>query len=110
MAFYLIQASYKEEQVKALITNPQDRTQAARQVIEGLGGKLHHFFYAFGDYDIVGIVEMPKNVNMAAVSLAVSGAGPTSAFKTTALITADEALEAMKLAGTTATGYKPPSG
>ncbi len=36
MAFYLIQASYKEEQVKALITNPQDRTQAARQVIEGL--------------------------------------------------------------------------
>lgn len=109
MAFYLIQISYKEDQVRALVANPQDRSAEAAKLIEGIGGKLHHFFFAFGDYDVVCIAEAPDNTAMAAGSMAVAAAGTVSAFKTTPLLTMDEALAAMKKAGEL-TGYKAPSG
>ena len=70
---------------------------------------MHHMFFAFGDYDIVAIGEMPDNASMAAMSMAVSGAGTTSTFKTTVLLSMDEAIAAMEKAGS-ASGYKPPSG
>ena len=109
MAFYLYQASYQQDQIKAMIGNPQDRSEAARKLIEGLGGKLHQMFFSFGNYDIVAIIEVPDNVSMAAGSMAVSGAGTAARTKTTPLLTMEEAMEAMKKAGVV-TGYKPPSG
>ena len=109
MAFYMLQISYKEDQVRALVANPQDRSAEARKLLEALGGKLHHFFFSFGEYDVVAIVEAPDNVATAAGSMAVSAAGTTSAFKTTPLLTMDEAMAAMKKAGEL-TGYKAPSG
>jgi uncharacterized protein with GYD domain len=108
MAFYLLQISYKEDQVRALVANPQDRSEEAAKLIEGLGGKLHQFFFAFGDYDVACIVEVPDNAAMVAGSMAVAAAGTTSAFKTTPLLTMDEAVAAMKKAGEL-TGYKAPS-
>jgi uncharacterized protein with GYD domain len=43
----------------ALVKKPQDRIEAVRPVIEKLGGKIENAFYAFGDYDVVVIVQMP---------------------------------------------------
>jgi uncharacterized protein with GYD domain len=37
-------------------------------VLEGLGGRIESVYFAFGDYDVVGIVEMPNHVSMAAFS------------------------------------------
>ena len=59
MAFYLYQASYTADAVKALISEPQVREAAAGKMIEAIGGKLHHFFFAFGTSDIVAIIEVP---------------------------------------------------
>ena len=109
MAFYLFQASYQQDQIKAMIGNPQDRSEQARKLIEGLGGKLHQFFFSFGNYDIVAIIELPDNVTMAAGSMAVAAVGTAARIKTTPLLTMEEAMQAMKKAGS-ATGYKPPSG
>lgn len=109
MAYYLFQASYKTDQIQAMIGNPQDRSEAARKLIEGLGGKLHHFFFSFGDYDLAAIIEVPDNVSMAAGSFAVTAAGTTSACKTTPLLTMEEAMQAMEKSGV-ATGYKAPAG
>ena len=64
------------------------------------------FYYAFGEYDVIGIVEMPDNVSMAAFSLTVSAGGAVKAFKTTPLMTIEEGIEAMRKAG--GTGYRPP--
>jgi uncharacterized protein with GYD domain len=43
--------------------------------IESVGGKLHGFWYAFGEYDGYSLWEAPDNVAMAAVALAISGGG-----------------------------------
>ena len=104
----LIQASYNTQGITDLVKNPQDRSTAVRPVIERLGGSIESFDYAFGDYDIVAIFQVPDNVSAAALAMAVGAGGAISAFKTTVLISMEDAVEAMRKAGTV--GYRPPGG
>ena len=91
-----------------MVKNPQDRSAAVRPVIERLGGSIESFDYALGDYDLVPIFQVPDNVSAVALAMAVGDGGGVSDFKTTALIPMDEAVEAMRKAGTL--GYRPPGG
>lgn len=106
MAFYLVQASYTAQATAAMIKSPQDRAAAVRPMIERMGGKLHGLWFAFGEYDVVVIVEMPDNASAAAVAMAVGSTGGFSAYRTTPLFTTAEAMEAMKKAG--GAGYQAP--
>ena len=106
MARYLFQASFTSEAWAAQVKNPQNRIEALRPVIEGLGGSLESFYYAFGEYDVVAIAEMPDNVSAAAFSLAASAGGALKAVKTTPLMTIEEGIEAMRKAA--GAGYRPP--
>lgn len=105
MAHYLMQISYAPETWAALIRNPQDRAEAVRRPVENLGGKFEHIWMAFGEDDIIGIVEMPNNVAAAAISMAFSAGGACKAVKTTPLMSIAEGIEAMKKAAQC--GYKP---
>ncbi|MBI3853052.1 MAG: GYD domain-containing protein [Verrucomicrobia bacterium] len=106
MAYYLVQATYTSEAWKNLVKHPQDRTKAIRPVIEKLGGSLESMWFAFGDYDLVLIMQMPDNVSAAAFSLAATAGGALKALKTTALLAITEGLDAMKKAAKA--GYRPP--
>ena len=108
MAHYLIQASYSKEGIGDLIANPQDRAAAVRPVIEGMGGKLESFYFAFGDYDVIAVAEFPDNVAAAALAMAIGGSPGISSYKTTPLLTMDEAMQAMRQAS--GTGYRSPAG
>ena len=106
MPFYLTRFSYKPETWARLIKNPEDRRVAARQYIESAGGKLHGFWYAFGDHDAYSLWEAPDNVSMAAVALAISAGGALSSHQTTPLLTVEETLAALEKAR--AIKYTPP--
>lgn len=106
MAKYLFQATYTSEAWAAQVSNPHNRMEAVRPVIERLGGRMECAYYAFGEYDVVAIVEMPNNVSMAAFSLAAAAGGAVKALKTTPLMTVEEGIEAMRKAS--GTGYSPP--
>jgi uncharacterized protein with GYD domain len=108
MAHYLIQASYSKEGIGQLLANPQDRAAAVRPVVEGMGGKIESFYFAFGEYDAVVIAELPDNVSAAALAMAVGGSAGISSYKTTPLLTMAEAMEAMRKAS--GTGYRSPAG
>ena len=110
MPFYLFQARYTAKAIKAMVDNPQDREAAARPLIEALGGKLHHMFFCFGAEDVVALIEAPDDKAMAAGAMAVGASGAMSAGATTKLMTAQEAMEAMKLAAKAGAGYKPATG
>ena len=71
MPLYLTRFSYTPETWARLIGNPEDRRKAAQSYIESVGGKLHGFWYAFGDHDGYNLWEAPDNVSMAAVALAI---------------------------------------
>jgi uncharacterized protein with GYD domain len=106
----MIQASYRPEQAKAMVDHPQNRAEASRKLVEALGGKLECLYFAFGDSDIVAISEFPDNEAAMACALAVAGGGTTASYKTTVLITPEQAMEAMKKAGGAAGSYRSPSG
>jgi uncharacterized protein with GYD domain len=105
MPSYLVQVSYTQSALSAMVQHPEDRAEAIRKPIENLGGKIGPFWFSFGDYDVVGITEMPNNVSAAAFALAIGAGGACKNVKTTPLLTTEDAMEAMKNAATC--GYKP---
>jgi len=106
MSFYLVQASYSTTATASLVKNPQDRAAAVAPIFESAGGKLHGFWLAFGDYDVVAIAEFPDNVSAAAVSMAVGASGALREYRTTPLLAPNEAVDAMKKAA--GVKYQPP--
>ena len=98
MPFYLTRFSYTPETWGKLIRKPEDRRIAATEYIESVGGRLHGFWYAFGDYDAYTLWEAPDNVSMAATAIAISAGGALSSFQTTPLLTVEETLAALEKA------------
>lgn len=105
MPSYLVQVAYTSEALDKLVAKPQDRTDTVRKVVEKLGGKLGPLYLSFGEYDVIGIYEMPDNVSAAAFAFAISAGGSCKSVKTTPLLSSSDALAALKKAGTS--GYKP---
>jgi uncharacterized protein with GYD domain len=105
MPSYLVQVSYTHSGLAALVEHPQNRIDVVRKPIEKLGGSVGPFYMSFGDYDVVGIIDMPDNVSAAAIALAFGAGGACKSVKTTPLLSIEEGIQAMKKAGTC--GYKP---
>ncbi len=107
MPHYLIRASFTSEAWANLIKNPQNRREVVAKAIESAGGKQEAFYFALGEDDAYVIVDMPDNVSAAALGMTVSASGALKSYSTTALMTAEEGMEAMKKAGGVA--YRPPA-
>jgi uncharacterized protein with GYD domain len=104
MPHYCHQVSYTKEAWARLMADPQDRLDIVRLPIEKLGGKLHSAFFAFGPFDVIAITEMPDNMSAAAIAIAFAAGGAVANIQTTPLMTAAQAIEAMRKAATC--GYK----
>ena len=98
MPLYLTRFSYTSQTWAAMVKKPEDRREVARAIIESVGGKLHGFWYAFGQHDGYNLWEAPDNVSMAAVALAITSGAALSSFETTVLLTVEETLEALRKA------------
>ena len=106
MPMYLTRFTYTPETWARLIRNPEDRRTAAAKYIESVGGKLHGFWYAFGEHDGYNLWEAPDNVSMAATALAIGSGGAVSSIQTTVLLTVEETVAALKTASSIA--YRAP--
>ena len=106
MPMYLTRFSYTPETWARMVRNPEDRRAAARQYIESVGGKLHGFWYAFGDHDGYNLWEAPDDVSMAATVIAIGAGGALKSCETTVLLTVEETLTALEKASSIA--YRPP--
>ena len=107
MPYYLVQAAFTKELIESLDEHPHNRLEEVRPVYEELGVTIREGFLAFGEYDVVLLCEAPDNVHMAAISMAVTAGGAVVHYKTTPLLTWDEGVEAMRIAG--GSSYTPPS-
>jgi uncharacterized protein with GYD domain len=106
MPHYLLQVAYTPEAWATMSKNPQNRIDAVRPAVEGLGGKIETGYLCFGEYDLMLIAELPSNTEAAAMAIAASAGGALKSVKTTPLLTAAEGVEAMKR--TSFSGYEPP--
>jgi uncharacterized protein with GYD domain len=99
MAKFLIQAGYSHDGIKGVIKDGgTGRRTAVEAAVKALGGRLEAFYFAFGESDVVGIIDGPDNISAAAFALAVGATGALSSFKTTVLMTPEEVDQAAKKA------------
>ncbi len=110
MAYFLVQAAYTPESWKAQIRDQPNIEDRLRPSIQNLGGRIDSIYYAFGDHDVIAIVEFPSNDAAAAFSLMASAGGAVKTVKTTPLMTVSEGLQAMGKASSAASLYKAPVG
>lgn len=103
---YLVTGSYTTDGVKGLLSKGGSSREAnVRQMVEKLGGKLEAFYYAYGDTDVIAIVDVPDAVTGMAVSLVVNASGAVE-LSTTPLITPGEIDQACQKT----IDYVPPGG
>jgi uncharacterized protein with GYD domain len=96
MPKYLANVSYSTEGMKGVLkAGGTARVEVVRQAVEGLGGTVHSFDYAFGADDVIVIMEFPDNVAAAALALAVSAAGAATT-RITVLLSPEEIDQAAK--------------
>lgn len=104
MPLYLWQASYTAEGTKGLVKDGgSKRRQFVTQMVEKAGGRVHAFYFALGDSDVVGITEFPDHATALAVSLAANAAGAVR-LRSTLLLSPEE----MDAATKKSVGYRPP--
>ena len=106
MSFYLMRFSYTPEAWARLIKQPEDRREVARAIVEKLGGKLHGFWYSFGQQDGFVLIEAPNNISAAAFSVGISAGGALRSAETTVLLTVEETIEMLGKAQ--GLPYRPP--
>jgi uncharacterized protein with GYD domain len=101
---YLVQASYIGDGIQGL---RQEGGSARRAAVEkacaSVGGKLDAFYYAFGEADVVTVLDLPDNATAAGVALLIAASGKVD-VKTTVLLTPEEVDAAVKVGG----DYRPP--
>lgn len=104
MPKYLMEVTYTQEGAKGVLKDGgSKRRDAARRAIDAVGGTLDAMYFAFGDRDVVVIVDAPDAASMAAASLTLAASGAVT-VKTTALLTAEE----IDVAVTKPASYTPP--
>lgn len=97
MQHYMIQIKYNARSTQGLVNNPQDRKPQAAAIMEKLGGRLLEFYFTFGAWDAVILVELPDDRHAMAVALA-DVAGEVGSTLVTPLLSMDDAVAAMAIA------------
>jgi len=104
MGSYMFKVDYSAEGLKGVMAEgAAHRVAFIGSLMEGLGGKLESFHFAFGETDAYVIGEFPDDNTAAAVAMAV-GASGTGSCETVKLLTPADVDAARGIT----TGYKPP--
>lgn len=104
MPKYLFEVKYTLQGVKGLLAEGgTSRLVAGTAAADSLGGTVEAFYFAFGEYDVYGIIDMPDEESMAAYALRITAAGGVTA-RTVPLLTAGQ----VDTAAAKQVGYRPP--
>lgn len=105
MAKYLIKASYTADGIKGVMkAGGTSRVKAVERAVEGVGGSLESFYFAFGGDDVYVTVDVPDNTAAVAMAAAVGSTGAIDSYETVVLLTPSEVDKAMNVA----VDYAPP--
>jgi uncharacterized protein with GYD domain len=106
MPKFLVDASYTTEGVRGVQRGGGTaRVEAVSKAVEGLGGQVESFYFAFGDRDVYVVADLPDNESAAALAIAVGASGAVG-IRTTVLLTPEE----VDAAARKSVSYTPPGG
>lgn len=96
MPKFMVRASYTAEGTRGLMKEGgTGRRAAIQKLIEGLGGKVEGFYFAYGEHDAYVIADFPDATAGLAVTLAANASGAVR-LSTVPLITPEEIDQATK--------------
>lgn len=105
---FLTFATFTQDSLAALTQRPSNHADAVARVFEKHGGKLIDFYWTYGEADVVFLYEAPSNEVVLAALFTLYGRGAIENHRTTVLVSNDDAMAAMRLAGSVDTGYRTP--
>lgn len=97
MPKYLVQATYRGDGLQGLRTEGGTARRAAvERACASVGGSLDAFYFAFGERDVVAVLDLPDNVTAAGLALLIGASGKVD-ISTNVLLTPEEVDEAVKV-------------
>ena len=108
MAQFLFQVAYTSESWSVQVREHGNVLERIQPLIDGCRGSVTCCFYAFGDDDLVLLADFPTDEEAAAFSLAATAGGSVKKIKTTALLSIEQGITAMKRADEVGRKYHPP--
>ncbi|MBV8423876.1 MAG: GYD domain-containing protein [Candidatus Eremiobacteraeota bacterium] len=107
MPRFLCEAAYKPEAWAAQLENPTNRLEQLKPCLDSVGARVETAYFAFGEYDMIVIIEAPDNISAAALSLCFAAGGALKAMRTTPLMTIQEGMDAMRKGARALAAYTP---
>jgi uncharacterized protein with GYD domain len=109
MSRYLIEVGYTPTAWAAQIEAQGNVVDRITPAVRAAGGTIDCLYYAFGDNDLVGVIDFPTPEDAAAFALTVTASGALRSYRTTPLMTVDQGIDAMHRATALRDVYAPPS-
>lgn len=76
MTKYLFESNYVGDGITGLMREGgTSRRDAVVEALKSVGGTLESFYFAFGETDCLGIIDVPEQANAAALSLLINSTG-----------------------------------
>jgi uncharacterized protein with GYD domain len=108
VAHYLIEVGYTPQSWNAQIDKQGNAIERITPALEACGAKLQCLYYAFGDVDVVGVIDFPTPEDAAAFALALGASGALRLYRTTPLLSIDQGIDSLRRAGEVRKAYAPP--
>lgn len=108
MANYLIEVGYTPQSWSSQIDSQANVIDRITPALQACGGKLQCMYYAFGEVDLIGVIDFPSPEDAAAFGIAVGSSGALRLYRTTPLLSIDQGIESMRRASEARKVYTPP--
>ena len=106
MPKYLLKANYTTQGIAGIASKGGTaRRDIVGSMVEGVGGSLECFYFAWGDVDAYVIADVPSDEVMASIALSVNQSGAAT-ISTVTLLTPEQ----VDAAAESIPGYTPPGG
>lgn len=90
MTKYFFQANYVGDGIRGLMQEGgSKRRDAVVKALESVGGSLECIYYAFGETDVLGVLDIPDQSSAVALSLMINSSGAVD-LRLTPLMTPED--------------------
>jgi|SRR5271165_4718265 len=108
MPKYMTRMCYSSGSWARMVKSPGDRSTAIGHVMKSLGGSLECLYWEVGTEDAVAIGDLPDSVSAVALNEALSTTGAFKSVETRELLTQEQLIDTLVLAGDAAVGFEVP--
>jgi uncharacterized protein with GYD domain len=108
MTKFMIEVGYTPQAWSSQVDNQPNVIDRITPAVTECGGTIECLYYAFGDSDLVGIIDFPGAEDAAAFALAVTASGALRSYRTTQLLSVEQGIDAMRRAQKVRKVYAPP--